>query len=616
MKRFFSFMMALVMLFLMSVNVFAAENAGSITITNPTAGEEYNIYKIFDANVKPADGTNGKAVSYSIQPDDQFFEAMFGDPNNPANNYANDIFIYNADAGTVTLKEGVGESALISYLKSLITNDKKTAADPQTAAAAQKEIKFDNLPYGYYLITSSLGTAVTINSNTPDVKVIDKNQKPNSDNSFNKQVQDGVDSDNKPIWVESNSANIGDMVNYKVSFGATNYHGDKLIEHYVIRDSKSSSLWVEFNDIKVTIIEQRDTDGNPVITRTLTKGYYYCANKDIATSEWEFLGDWGDDTNPNNAEWYLIHYGYDEFEIVIPWLDNYTFEGVQDMNKGYKLTFDLDKEDENEILSESMYRSPAEVELTYSAAVGPDAANNVAVNSAYLDWVTADGTYGPEDPQKTETKVYNMGIIKTANDGTDATAATRLAGATFELYSDENCTQPIYVIPTNNAGVYVLDDEYNTTSGINRKTAREKYNGYWQEYIAAATKDPKQRNDMTTPDNGQLVIMGLKAGTYYIKETVPPVGYNPLSGVISVIVGPGGTDTTILSGYKELPDKDGNAKDVSYFVYKTTVINNMGAELPSTGGEGTIRMITIGTMIAMAFAVLLITHKKMSIYQD
>ena len=44
--------------------------------------------------------------------------------------------------------------------------------------------------------------------------------------------------------------------------------------------------------------------------------------------------------------------------------------------------------------------------------------------------------------------------------------------------------------------------------------------------------------------------------------------------------------------------------------------NSTGVELPSTGGEGTMMLITIGTMIAMAFAVLLITHKKMSVYHD
>ena len=39
-------------------------------------------------------------------------------------------------------------------------------------------------------------------------------------------------------------------------------------------------------------------------------------------------------------------------------------------------------------------------------------------------------------------------------------------------------------------------------------------------------------------------------------------------------------------------------------------------ELPSTGGAGTMLLITIGSLVALAFAVLLITHKKMSVYRD
>ena len=38
--------------------------------------------------------------------------------------------------------------------------------------------------------------------------------------------------------------------------------------------------------------------------------------------------------------------------------------------------------------------------------------------------------------------------------------------------------------------------------------------------------------------------------------------------------------------------------------------------IPSTGGTGTFWLITIGTLLAIGFAVFLITHKKMSVYTD
>ena len=56
----------------------------------------------------------------------------------------------------------------------------------------------------------------------------------------------------------------------------------------------------------------------------------------------------------------------------------------------------------------------------------------------------------------------------------------------------------------------------------------------------------------------------------------------------------------------------GNVSDALF----NPVENSKGVELPSTGGEGTFWLFTIGTLLAIGFAVFLITHKKMSIYTD
>jgi LPXTG-motif cell wall-anchored protein len=75
-----------------------------------------------------------------------------------------------------------------------------------------------------------------------------------------------------------------------------------------------------------------------------------------------------------------------------------------------------------------------------------------------------------------------------------------------------------------------------------------------------------------------------------------------------------------------IADPNGNVVDAqtatgdqvrhTYTATSTIVENSKGVELPSTGGEGTMMLITFGSIVAMAFAVLLITHKKMSIYHD
>ena len=192
MKKFLSLMMALALVLSLGVTAFAAET-GSITITNATIDETYTVYKIFDASVKPAaDGSTGKGVAYSIEKDNQFFEALFGADGTANNTY----FIYNPNTGSVTEKEGVNDTELVTYLTELVQAGSYTPAVAPITATSD-EVKFESLPYGYYMIISTLGKKVTINSNAPDVKVIDKNQEPAPD--FNKQVQIGVDEHGDPL---------------------------------------------------------------------------------------------------------------------------------------------------------------------------------------------------------------------------------------------------------------------------------------------------------------------------------------------------------------------------------------------------------------------------------
>ena len=81
MKKFLSILMVLTMVLSLSVTAFAAENTGSITITNATIGDSYSLYKIFDATYSVDANGNADAVSYSIAQDNQFFSYLFGAAN-------------------------------------------------------------------------------------------------------------------------------------------------------------------------------------------------------------------------------------------------------------------------------------------------------------------------------------------------------------------------------------------------------------------------------------------------------------------------------------------------------------------------------------------------------
>ena len=583
MKKFLSILMVLATVFTLSMTAFAA-GTGTITISNATVGQTYNLYKFFDATYatdslgnQALDSDGNPIVSYTIDPGNKFYVTMFGTDGTAHNDY----FDHDPATHAVTKKGTASDKDVIAYLDSLAA-----AVTPDASiTATSSTVNFTGLDTGYYLVDRGTTSTVTITTNMPNASIIDKNQKPGS--NFDKVILDGG------LKLDSDVAGIGDIVDFEISFVATNYDGDNLIKYYTIHDVKSSALWVEFDSVKVSV------GGTE-----LKKGYYFFAGpmgSPAETGEWDYLGDWGSAMKtPENADWYLIHHGYDEFDVVIPWLDDYTFTGNDSLNT-YELTFDLSETDGNTILSESIYAPTTDVVLTYTAAVGPDAITGTVKNEATLDWEHTEGSSGDEDPERTEIKVHNLGITKIADDA----AKTRLAGATFELYSDAACTVPVYVIPTGVEGVYILDDIDTVISGIERITSREKYAGAALDAWLAADPDPdsdgtNRRNDMTTPANGQLVVLGLEDNTYYLKETEAPAGYNKLSLPVEIEVG-GSSVSTYDSGYQ---------------VYGATVKNNRGVELPSTGGAGTFWLITIGSLMAIGFAVFLITHKKMSVYAD
>jgi LPXTG-motif cell wall-anchored protein len=585
MKRLFAFMMALVLVLSLGVTAFAAENTGSITITNATIDETYSLYHIFDATYSTDENGNADAVSYSITTDNQFFAYLFGTDGKTENTY----FSYDAETGAVTRKEGTQNSDIIAYLTDMVRSETDGFTAVKTETATDESVVFSDLPYGYYLIDKGNGAAVTIDSNTPDVEVIDKNQIPATD--FSKLVWD----EEAEQWVVSSSANIGDIIDFKVEFDATNYDGEKQIKYYTIQDTKGDALWVEFNSVTVTI------DGV-----TLDRGYYHGVDGTSNTGEWKYFGTWTEEekANPDNAQWYMIHRGFDAFDIVIPWMDNYHFEGT---TNDFSLTYGEG--------AKSIYGSPVDVVITYRASVEPgatigNAQSNNLWNTAKLTW-TSNTTDGPDDPSTTTTTVYALGLEKI-----DSDTREHLAGAVFEVYRDEACTKPVYVIPTNIKGVYILDDLDTIVSGEFRDTSREKYAAYLDDYL----KGERQKNVVTSEVNGKLVILGLEAGDYYLKETVAPDGYNKLASTTMVTVGQTNNSFFVIAdpngNVVNAQNATGDQTKHTYTVTATTVENSKGIELPSTGGEGTMMLITIGTVLAIGFAVFLITHKKMSVYTD
>jgi LPXTG-motif cell wall-anchored protein len=313
-----------------------------------------------------------------------------------------------------------------------------------------------------------------------------------------------------------------------------------------------------------------------------------------------------------------VHLDYDKFRITIPWLEGHTITDVTNADTGitsYSVNFSED--------AASKFDSPVTVDIIYKAVVEANAAigdttHGNRYNKAHASWTSEHETISTK-PEEVVTYVYGIGLLKD-----DIATRENLAGAKFRIYKDEACTEPVFVIPTNVDGVYIVDS-LNTVAeevtGIKQETARKLYEAYLEEYL----KDEKgntieQNNLVVSQENGKLAILGLKEGTYYLKEVEAPAGYNALTQPIEFKAG------EEIRSFVIFADKDGNVADIqqtdgvhheiSYNLTHAVVHNSKGVVLPSTGGEGTFWLITIGTLMAIGFAVFLITHKKMSVYTD
>ena len=566
MKKILSLMLAFVLVLSMSVTAFAADGQGSITITNATVGQSYSVYKLFDATYNANAEGKADAVSYSIDDSNQFFAVLFGADGTTPNNYFN----YDAVTGTVTKKSTVNDTELIAYVTGIVNaSGANYTPDAGPVEATTTEVEFDDLDYGYYIIKSTLGGTVTINSNTPDVEVIDKNQQGGT--NFNKQIKTGEAADGAELWGDSNSASFGETVKYKITFNATNYDGANQTQFYSVYDTTGAAITPNFNSITVKVGDQ-----------TLTKGYHIGTGEFAGTSE--KLGTWdGDYTTA--AEWYLVQSDKDNFRISIPWMTNHTLNG--NGTSGYSLAFGEG--------AESKFESPVTVEITYEATVEDNAtiggasyntAGSNNINTAHVKWYFQGGTNSTIN-DTVHTYVYGIGVLKE-----DSSTAVNLSGAEFEVYSDEACTQQVKFIETSINGVYSHDEDG-----------------------TGAT------NKVVSQVNGKIVLLGLKDGDYYLKEVKAPDGYNALSAPVKIEVGEGKSEdfSVYANTSGEVADTEQDVAGYTkhtFGVTKATVGNSKGVELPSTGGKGTTMLITFGSLIAIGFAVFLITHKKMSIYTD
>lgn len=118
------------------------------------------------------------------------------------------------------------------------------------------------------------------------------------------------------------------------------------------------------------------------------------------------------------------------------------------------------------------------------------------------------------------------------------------------------------------------------------------------------------KNVVYTIDAGQPVIKGLDDSVnYYLYETKAPSGYNLLSEPVSfkITAQYNADGSEVADGYPQVVINNGESSSS----LTANVVNQSGAELPTTGGIGTTVFYVLGGAMVVAAGVVLVTRKRM-----
>lgn len=250
--------------------------------------------------------------------------------------------------------------------------------------------------------------------------------------------------------------------------------------------------------------------------------------------------------------------------------------------------------------------------LNQNAEVGLDGNPNVV----YLEYSNKPDQSGEGDTGNTGKTPEDKVIVFTYELDTTKISGTEYVKATEDgANKDENG----YLLDENNNKIPLKLEgaEFKLHNADNKWAIVDDNNKVtgWTETEANGSK-------LTSDANGLFKVIGLDDGTYYLKETKAPTGYNLLTSEIAVVItastsnGQTWTDGNASSALTALTVKvdteEATNGNLSNGTVGITVKNNKGSTLPETGGIGTTIFYVLGGMLVVCAVVLMVSKKRMS----
>lgn len=356
-KRVLALLAAFALVLAMAVPAWAEGNTGSITVEKAKAGETYSIYKIFDV------------VSYdtSVSPSKIVYKVT--------SEWKDFFAIGNAGVKYITLdkndqvsKTSLDASNAADFAKDAIewANTKKIKATA-SEVAGENGVRFTDVADGYYLVNTSLGALCSLNNVTGNNALVsEKNSVP----SVEKKVKNGS------VYDDSNSAKIGDTVDYQTTITITGN-----VKNVVLHDKMEKGLTFDNNSVKVKV-----DNGDVVVSNyTLTTSNL----SDGCTFEIEFKDDYIANLPAGTQIIVTYSASLNENAVIGPtgnkndtWLKYGNGGSVTDETKTYSYSFDLVKTDNsNKLLAGAQFELYTNKNCTDKVALVEDG-NDYRVASA------------------------------------------------------------------------------------------------------------------------------------------------------------------------------------------------------------------------------------------